>query len=130
MTIAAAVLTAALSAVPAIWPVAAMRTAGCSTRVYYLPFPPKANGTVVQPPVVEGKRETDDSFVVTVERISCPWTPAASARAGVDNPGQPIVTWHATVKPTEPDKIKPPLSSVKGPTFKRGPDSESIVEHH
>ena len=124
----AAVLTAALSASPAIRAVDAPQSKGCDDRLYYLPFPPAENGHSDRPPVIDGAREKNDSFVVTVERITCPGRRLPGVQ--VDDPSQRKVTWRATVKPTEADQVKPPMSYVKGPTFKMGPDGETIVEKH
>ena len=102
----------------------------CNYRIYYLPFPPGENGAAPTAPIINGEREKDDSFVVTVRRKLCRGrlVPGVGAsKRWIDDPAQPVVTWSATVAPTSSDQPKPPSSFLKGPTIKMGPDGETLL---
>ena len=130
IVLAVAVFTAATAASPATRQVLEPPANACDYREYYLPFPPTENGVAPTAPVINGQREKDDSFVVTVRRrlcrgrqISVPGIPTR----WVDDPSQHFVTWSATVTPTTHDRASPPSSFLKGPTIKMGPDGETLM---
>ncbi len=128
---AVAVLSAALSAAPAVQLASAPPADECEYRIYYLPFPPDENGRASAPPAINGEREKDDSFVVTVNRKICPAKRLLGVGANkrwIEEPGQHTVTWSATVTPTKADQAAPPTSYLKGPTFRIGPDGETVLE--
>ena len=125
-----AIVTAALAAPPAVQRIDEPPATACNYRLYYLPFPPADRGHASAPPMIDGEREKDDSFVVTVRRKRCRGTlipvPGASTR-WIDDPSQHFVTWTATVAPTTTPQAKPPSSYLKGPTIKMGPDGETLL---
>ncbi len=125
-----AITTAVIAASPAVQQVDEPPAKACNYRIYYLPFPPTDNGHAAVPPIINGQREKDDSFVVTVRRKMCRGTlipgPGASKR-WIDDPSQHVVTWSATVAPTMNPQAAPPSSYLKGPTIKMGPDGETLL---
>ncbi len=130
ISLTVAFFTAAAAASPAIRQVGEPPMSACDYRVYYLPFPPDENGVAPTPPVINGEREKDDRFVVTVRRRLCRGRQVAgpgTSTQWVDDPSQHFVTWSATVAPTTSDRARPPTSFLKGPTIKMGPDGETVL---
>ena len=130
MFLLVAAFTAATAASPPNVPMLEPPANACDYRAYYLPFPPTENGLAPTPPVINGEREKEDSFVVTVRRRLCRGRqisgPGIPTR-WVDDPSQHFVTWSATVTPVASDRAIPPSSFLKGPTIKMGPDGETLL---
>ena len=130
ISLTVAIVAAAVAISPTIHRIDEPPAKVCNYRVYYLPFPPAENGVAATAPVINGEREKDDSFVVTVRRKLCRGRLVAgrgTSTRWIDDPSQHVVTWSATVAPTAGDQAKPPSSFLKGPTIKMGPDGETLL---
>ena len=125
-----AIVAAAVASSPAIHRIDEPPAKFCNYRIYYLPFPPAENGVARTAPIINGEREKDDSFVVTVRRKLCRGRllpGLGTSTRWIDDPSQHVVTWSATVAPTASDQARPPSSFLKGPTIKMGPDGETLL---